>query len=102
MQGLSASNGCEASMTRIALVVLAASSLMFAQNPSPSGGWRRAGDPTTQPPPAPPAPAPAAPGGNPEPVDRSDAYGQQVPQYAPPPGTAPMGEPMDQRPAAPA
>ena len=62
-------------MTRIALVVLAATGLVFAQNPNqpPGSGWPRVGD-------APAAPgASPAQGQDPEPVDRSDAYGQQAP-----------------------
>jgi hypothetical protein len=59
-------------MNRYALLLLAASGLVFAQDPN-SGGWRRVGD-------RPPAQAPAASpqGQDPEPVDRSDAYGQPV------------------------
>src|SRR4051812_26909278 len=65
-------------MNRYALLFLAATGLVFAQDPN-SGGWRRVGD-------RPPAQAPAAPpqGQDPEPVDRSDAYGQPVQQSAPP------------------
>jgi len=65
-------------MNRYALLLLAASGLVFAQDPN-SGGWRRVGD-------RPPAQAPAASpqGQDPEPVDRSDAYGQPVQQSAPP------------------
>src|SRR5689334_189086 len=83
------------------LLLMAVAGLAFAQTPS-SGGWRRVGDrpPAAQPPSAqPPAPVaqppantaqaggPAAPGQDPEPVDRSDAYGQpsqpsaNVPNY---------------------
>jgi len=65
-------------MTRIALIALAASGLVFAQTQSPSGAWRRIGDP-----------APAAQGQNPEPVDRSDAYGQTAP-----PATQPLDQPQ--------
>lgn len=66
-------------MNRYALLLLAASGLVFAQEPS-SGGWRRVGDR----PPSPPAASPAAPSPqDPEPVDRSDAYGQPAQQQAP-------------------
>lgn len=92
-------------MTRLALIVLAASGLVFAQTQPPSGGWRRVGDPPPPPPPAPAAqtPAaqpPAAQGQDPEPVDRSDAYGQPG-QTAPAPITAPMEDPQAAPPAQP-
>jgi hypothetical protein len=61
-------------MNRYALLFLAASGLVFAQDPN-SGGWRRVGD-------RPPAQQQSQ---DPEPVDRSDAYGQPVQQSAPPP-----------------
>jgi hypothetical protein len=65
-------------MNRYALLFLAASGLVFAQDPA-SGGWRRVGDrPQAQ------APAASPQGQDPEPVDRSDAYGQPVQQSAPP------------------
>jgi hypothetical protein len=80
-------------MTRFALLALAASGLVFAQTQPPNGGWRRVGDP----PPAPAAqPAPQQ-GQNPEPVDRSEADGQQAPATPPP-----MTQPMDQAQMAPA
>src|SRR4051794_20069654 len=78
-------------MTRSLLLMLAATGLVFAQ-----GGWRKVGD---RPPDAPPPQsspvaqnAPMPEGGDPEPVDRSDAFGQpaqqqppfQGPQQAPP------------------
>jgi hypothetical protein len=69
-------------MIRFALVALAATGLVFAQTQPPPGGWRRVGDP----PPAAPAANPDAAGQaqDPEPVDRSEAYGQL------PPATQPM------------
>jgi hypothetical protein len=84
-------------MTRIALIALAATGLVLAQSQPPTGGWRRVGDPPPQPAaaPAPAAvPAPMDQGQNPEPVDRSDAYGQPA-QPAPaaaevPPQAAPQ------------
>jgi hypothetical protein len=89
-------------MTRLAIVALAASGLIFAQTQPPTGAWRRVGDP---PPPAPAAtPAPAGQGQDPEPVDRSDAYGQQVqttqrPMSATEPATTPATTPATSRPA---
>jgi hypothetical protein len=71
------------------LISLAASGVLLAQpqppSQPPSGGWRRAGDP------------PAAQAADPEPVDRSDAYGQ--PQQPPQPSQQPqqsMQQPMQQ------
>jgi hypothetical protein len=58
-------------MTRFALVALAATGLIFAQDQQP-GSWRRVGDP-------PPAAAPGQAQQDPEPVDRTDAYGQLPP-----------------------
>jgi len=55
------------------LMLLAAAGLAVAQTP---GAWRRVGDP-------PPATAEAQPQSNPEPVDRSDQFGQPVPGQAP-------------------
>jgi len=78
-------------MTRLAIVALATTGLVFAQTQQPpTGGWPRAGEN----PPAGPAatPAPGQPQ-DPEPVDRSDAYGQQ-PQLTPRPMT-----PAEQNPA---
>ena len=83
-------------MTRIVLLALAASGLIFAQSQPPAGGWRRVGDPPPAPSAAPASPDQAAQSQNPEPVDRSDAYGQQVPA-----NTAPLTEPLDSQ-AAPA
>lgn len=89
-------------MTRIALLALAATGLVFAQNQPPSGGWRRVGDPppapAAQPAPA-PAPAPNTQGQDPEPVDRSDAYGQQQAPSTPPPMTEPMEQQQGPPPA---
>jgi hypothetical protein len=63
-------------MTRMVVIALTATGLVFAQTaPPPTGGWRRATDP---------APAPAAAGQDPEPVDHSDAYGQPAQNPAPP------------------
>jgi hypothetical protein len=68
-------------MTRMVVIALTATGLVFAQTaPAPTGGWRRATDP---------APTPAATGQDPEPVDRSDAYGQPV-QNSAPPDSAPV------------
>jgi hypothetical protein len=74
-------------MNRYLLLFLAASGLVFAQE---SGGWRRVGDR----PPAPPPPAASSdplaqgqgqgPAQDPEPMDRSDAYGQPAPQQQEP------------------
>jgi hypothetical protein len=73
-------------MTRLAIVALATTGLIFAQTQPPSGGWPRVGD-------APRAPsAPAGQAQDPEPVDRSDAYGQQ-PQLAQRPMTVPEQSP---------
>jgi hypothetical protein len=72
-------------MNRYAVVALAASGLMFAQDQPPAGGWRRVGDAPPAPPPS-TANIPGAPadrGADPEPVDRSDAYGQSVGVQAP-------------------
>jgi len=86
-------------MTRIAAVALAASGLVFAQTQPPTGGWRRASDPPPASP-APAAPTPGTQGQNPEPVDRSDAYGQPIDQpidtpaqTRQSPATRPMTEP---------
>jgi hypothetical protein len=68
-------------MTRLALIALAATGLVFAQTQPPSGGWPRVGD-------APRPPAAPGQASDPEPVDRSDAYGQQ-PQLTPRPMTMP-------------
>jgi hypothetical protein len=78
------------------VVALAASGLLFAQNQSPIGGWRRVGDP---PPASPSASSDPQLGQNPEPVDRSDAYGQpmetapQTPQMTQSPATQPLTAP---------
>jgi hypothetical protein len=69
-------------MKRYGLIALATAGLIFAQDQPPAGGWRRVGDPPP-PPAAPPAARnipgpPTAQGSDPEPVDRSDAYGQPV------------------------
>jgi hypothetical protein len=85
-------------MTRIPIILLAASGLVFAQDQT-TGGWRRADAP---PPAQPSASAPVAtPGQDPEPVDRSDAYGQPAPngqtapdgQQAPGAQAQPSGQP---------
>jgi hypothetical protein len=55
-------------MTRFALVALAATGLVFAQTQPSPGGWRRVGEPP-----------PAGQAQDPEPVDRSEAYGQLPP-----------------------
>lgn len=94
-------------MTRIPLVLLAASGLVFAQDQAP-GNWRRA----DAPPPAPPAASAPAPteAQDPEPVDRSDAYGQPAPAgqlapygqpapYAATPGTPSQSASSSARPA---
>lgn len=60
-------------MHRTLLLIFAAAAIAFAQ--PPTGGWRRAGDP---PPPVGPAAA------DPEPVDRSDAFGQPAAGQQPP------------------
>lgn len=81
-------------MNRTLLLVVTASGLVFAQDPSSSGGWRRVGD-------RPPAsqPLPPSQSQDPEPVDRSDAYGQPVQQQsAPPASLSDRDEP--QRPAS--
>jgi hypothetical protein len=83
-------------MMRIAVIALTTTGLVFAQTaPTSSGGWRRATDPA----------APAATGQDPEPVDRSDAYGQpvqngqSVQNQAPPDYTqGPAGTPGSVRP----
>jgi hypothetical protein len=68
--------------TRISLIFFAASGLLMAQS---TGGWRRAGDaPATPAPNQYPAQQSADRPADPEPVDRSDAYGQPAPgQNAP-------------------
>jgi len=90
--------------TRIALTVVAGCGLVAAQTQS-SGGWRRVGDP----PPAPQTPAKQAQksadrvdplGQDPEPVDRSDAYGQPMQQGAPLPQQEPMQQQNDRPPFA--
>ena len=58
-------------MNRALLLLVSASALTFAQ--PPTGGWRRASDP--------PRPNQSA---DPQPVDRSDAYGQPAGQQPPP------------------
>lgn len=74
-------------MTRLAIVALAASGLVLAQNQQPpTGGWPRAGENPPAAPSATPAPGQAQ---DPEPVDRSDAYGQQQPQLTQRPMTTP-------------
>src|SRR4051795_2291179 len=87
-------------MTRSLLLLLAACGLIFAQDQPSTGGWRRAGDRPPQPAPAATVPAPpsqVAKGQDPEPVDRSDSFGQpaqagpqqgpqEFPQEAPPQG----------------
>src|SRR5689334_56519 len=89
-------------MNRTALLLLAASGLVFAQTQS-SGGWRRVGDRPAMSPPAAsqPAPAPGTPGQDPEPVDRSDAYGQPVQQQSAPPIEADREMPPPQQQAPP-
>jgi hypothetical protein len=73
-------------MNRYALLFLAASGLVFAQDPN-SGGWRRVGD-------RPPAQGPAAQ--DPEPVDRSDAWGQSAqPAQQPAPDRPSYGVPPE-------
>jgi hypothetical protein len=73
-------------MTRIPIIILAASGLVCAQD-QPPGGWRRADAP---PPSAPSASAPAqTQGQDPEPVDRSDGNGQPAPNGQ----EAPYGQP---------
>jgi hypothetical protein len=59
-------------MTRTLFLLFTAASFALAQ--PPTGGWRRAGD-AQQPPVGPPA--------DPEPVDRSDAFGQPAGQQPP-------------------
>ena len=65
-------------MNRFLALVLASSGLVLAQSQPSSGGWRRVGDRPQEPPPATTEPSPQQ---DPEPVDRSDAYGQ--PQASP-------------------
>jgi hypothetical protein len=60
-------------MTRTLFLLFTAAAFALAQ--PPTGGWRRAGD-TQQPPVSPP--------GDPEPVDRSDAFGQPAANQQPP------------------
>jgi len=60
-------------MIRFPVLMLLAAGLAVAQTP---GAWRRVGDP-------PPATAEAQPQSNPEPVDRSDQFGQPAPAQAP-------------------
>jgi hypothetical protein len=62
-------------MTRVLVFILTAATLALAQ--PPSGGWRRAGDPPPQQQP------PVGPQSDPEPVDRSDAYGQPAGPHQP-------------------
>ena len=94
--------------SHLALLLLTASGVAFAQTQT-NPGWRRVGDP----PPAPPAVADQqapAPQANPEPVDRGDQYGQTAqatqpnadPQGAPPAGAPPAPTPRfnDRPPAA--
>jgi hypothetical protein len=59
-------------MNRTLILLLTAAAFALAQ--PPTGGWRRAGD-TQQP--------PIGPAGDPEPVDRSDAFGQPAGQQQP-------------------
>lgn len=84
-------------MNRYALLLLAASGLVFAQDPS-SGAWRRVGDR----PPAPPAASQTAPppAQDPEAVDRSDAYGQPVPYQSAPQMQAERQDPQQLPPPA--
>ncbi len=63
-------------MTRSFLLLLAASGLVFAQDQPSPGGWRRVGDR----PPTAGADRSVPPNQDPEPVDRSDAYGQPMQQ----------------------
>jgi len=89
-----------ATPSRVILVLLAASSLALAQDPSqsgtqpstaPNGGWRRAAD-------SPPVPVAAAQEPTP-PASGSDAYGQP-PQAAPPAARPPQSQPpANRRPA---
>ena len=81
----------------ITLNLFTASAILFAQDSQTSapqnGGWRRAGDPAT-----PVAGAPSATNSDPmQPVVRTDAYGQPLPQQADnqqgPVGQAPMQQP---------
>jgi hypothetical protein len=92
--------------TGITLLLLA-SGMAVAQTAPPSGGWRRAGDPspaTADPntpalPQATPPATSAQPQVNPsEPVDRSDAYGQPAPAPAPAPQQS-AAPPANARPA---
>jgi len=97
----------------ITALLLAASGLVLAQQAPPpgtpqppSGGWRRVGDPP--PPPSTSSQPPVTQSQDPaEPVDRSDAYGQQgQPQQNPPadpgfgqaPGQQPQGQPPQAQP----
>lgn len=89
-----------ARITVHALVFLAASSLVLAQDRPPAnpqqqpapGGWRRVGDP-------PPLPLPRGQAQDPsEPVDRSDQFGQPVQENqlpTPPPASQPAPRPND-------
>jgi hypothetical protein len=64
-------------MNRTLVLFLTASALAFAQ--PPTGGWRRAADPVPQA----TQPTPPAQSADPEPVDRSDAFGQPAGQQVP-------------------
>jgi hypothetical protein len=77
-----------ARLRTLSLILLAGSGVILAQNQSPTGAWRRAGDP-------PPVQAPLAtsPDQDPtQPVDRSDAYGQ--PQSQQPQAERQQSEPQ--------
>jgi hypothetical protein len=64
-------------MNRTLFLILAASAFAFAQ--PPTGGWRKAGEPQQQ-----PQQPPAGPPADPEPVDRSDSFGQPAGQQPSP------------------
>lgn len=62
-------------MNRTLFLLFAAAALAFGQSQPPSGGWRKVGD-------TPPPSGPVGPAADPEPVDRSDAFGQPMQQPA--------------------
>ncbi len=91
------------------LFVAAAGTVLAQQSQPPAGGWRRASDPPPVTQSTPQSPAAQMPAGIPqsqdpsEPVDRSDSYGQPMPQgqQPMPQGQQPMPpDEMQQPPAA--
>ena len=70
-------------MNRTLVLLLTATALAFAQ--PPTGGWRRAADP----------PPPTTQSADPEPIDRSESFGQAADQHAAPANRPAYGLPPE-------